>query len=161
MAATQDIVATYRRPGTVMRRLLGQGKREDRALIFLMVGCLMVFVGSMPKVARRAFETGSDVRVDLVDVLMPSIFILPLFMYGIAGLIYLVIRVVGSGVSAYGVRLVLFWSFLATSPLALLRGLTAGFVGPGIEVELVKVAWFGFFLWFVIAGFRTAAQEAV
>jgi hypothetical protein len=36
MSVSRDIVATWRRPRRVMRRLLAQGRREDRAIMFLM-----------------------------------------------------------------------------------------------------------------------------
>ncbi|MEO0865918.1 MAG: YIP1 family protein, partial [Pseudomonadota bacterium] len=59
--------------------------------------------------------------------------------------------------SAYGARLALFWALLASSPLVLLHGLTAGFVGPGIELQFVGFVWLVVFLWFWIGG--TIAQE--
>ena len=161
MAATQDIVATYRRPGAVMRRLLGQGKREDRALIFLMVGCLMVFVGQTPRLARQAFVEETDLGMLMGASLMAWLFIAPLLLYAIAALSFMLGRALRSGITAFGARMALFWALLASSPLVLLWGLTAGFVGPGIEMSLVGILWLGCFVWFWIAGFRTAAQEAV
>jgi hypothetical protein len=35
MSVSRDIVATWRRPRRVMRSLLSQGRREDRAIMFL------------------------------------------------------------------------------------------------------------------------------
>ena len=160
MAATQDIVATYRGPGTVMRRLLGRGVREDRALIYLMIGCLMVFVAQTPRLARQAFETGEELQMLLGASLMAWLFIAPLLLYVIAGLTAVVARVFRANLTGYGARMALFWALLASCPLMLLWGLTAGFVGPGIEMTLVGLLWCAAFLWFWISGLIAASKEA-
>ncbi len=160
MAATRDIVATYRGPGKVMRRLLGQGTREDRALIFLIVACMLVFVAQTPRLAREAFETETELNALLGASLMGWLFIAPLLMYLVAGLTALIGRVFRTGLSGFGARMALFWALLASSPLMLLWGLTAGFIGPGIEMDIVGIAWLVAFMWFWIAGLVTAAKEA-
>tara|TARA_R110002110_G_scaffold20312_3_gene82440 strand:- start:1784 stop:2272 length:489 start_codon:yes stop_codon:yes gene_type:complete len=159
MAATRDIVATYRRPGQVIARLLGQGTREDRALIYLMVGCLMVFVAQTPRLARQAHVTGEDLGMLMGGTLMAWLFVAPLVLYALAGTTQILGRLTGRGPGGYGARLALFWALLAASPLMLLWGLTAGFVGPGIEMTIVGVLWFAAFMWFWVAGFITAASE--
>lgn len=159
MAATRDIMATYRGPGKVLRRLLGQGKREDRALIYLMIGCLMVFVAQTPRLARQAFETGENLQMLMGASLMAWLFIAPLLLYGIGALSYALARLLRSRISSYGARMALFWALLASSPIMLLWGLTAGFVGPGIEMTGVGILWFAVFMWFWFAGFRAAQQE--
>ena len=159
MAATQDIVATYRGPGKVFSKLLSQGVREDRALIFLMVGCLIFFVAQTPRLAREAFETGQELNSLLAGSLMALVFIVPLVLYLIAGAIALIARLIGSNLSGYGARLALFWALLAASPLILLWGLTAGFVGPGVEMTIVGALWCAAFLWFWLTGLRVASRE--
>ncbi len=44
MPVARDIAATYRGPRRVMRRLLAQGRREDRAIAYLMISCFLIFV---------------------------------------------------------------------------------------------------------------------
>ena len=160
MAATRDIVATYRGPGKVIRRLLEQGTREDRALIYVMVACLMIFVAQTPRLARQAFETGEDLNMLLGGSLMALIFVAPLLLYAIGTLTYLIARMFRSKITGFSARLALFWALLASSPLILLWGLTAGFVGPGIEMKSVGMLWFAAFLWFWVAGFYAATSEA-
>ncbi|UWR13625.1 YIP1 family protein [Sulfitobacter sp. M368] len=160
MSATRDIVATYRGPGQVVRRLTGQGPREDRALIYLMLGCLMVFVAQTPRLAREAHETGADLGMSMGGTLMAWLFIAPLLLYLIASLSHLVARALGSSLSGFGARVALFWALLAASPILLLWGLTAGFVGPGIEMTSVGVIWVAVFLWFWLGGLRGAAKGA-
>ncbi|MBM1688173.1 YIP1 family protein [Sulfitobacter geojensis] len=161
MAATRDIVATYLGPGKVMRRLLGEGVREDRALIYLMIGCLMVFVAQTPRLAREAFETGENLQMLMGASLMAWLFIAPLLLYGLGGLTYLVARALRSKITGYGARLALFWALLASCPVMLLWGLTAGFVGQGIQLTVVGFIWFILFMWFWTGGFRAAAAEGV
>lgn len=160
MAATRDIVASYRGPGRVMRRLLEGGVREDRALIYLMIGCLMVFVAQTPRLARQSYVTGEDLGMLMGGTLLAWMFIAPLLLYFLAWVVYLVARILRASITVYGARLSLFWALLASSPLILLWGLTAGFVGPGIEMTLVGVVWLAVFLWFWIAGFIAAARRA-
>ncbi len=160
MAATRDILATYRGPGRVLRRLLGQGPREDRALIYLMIGCLMVFVAQTPRLARQAWLTGEDLGMLMGASLLAWLFIAPLIFYILAGLSQLVMRLFGSSSTAYTARMALFWALLASSPVMLLWGLTAGFVGPGIEMTGVGVLWLGVFFWFWIGGLLAARKEA-
>ncbi len=159
MPATRDIVATYRGPGKVMRRLLGEGAREDRALIYLMIGCLMVCVAQTPRLARQAFETGENLQMLMGASLMAWMFIAPLLLYALGALTFLLARVARADISNYGARLALFWALLASSPVMLLWGLTAGFIGPGVQMTVVGFCWFALFMWFWIAGFRAALAE--
>lgn len=161
MAATRDIVATYRGPGKVMRRILDRGTRENSALIYLMLGCLLVFVAQTPRLAREAFETGEELNALLGASLMAWLFIMPLVLYVIAAISQVLARIFGSKITPFGARVALFWALLATCPVMLLWGLTAGFVGPGIEMNIVGAVWCAAFLWFWISGFRAAAAEAV
>ena len=161
MAATRDIVATYRGPGRVMRRILDRGVREDRALMILMIGCLLGFVAQTPRLARVAFENGVELNALLGGALFGWIFVAPLALYLIAGLVWLVARLFRSRISGYGARIALFWALLAATPLLLLRGLTAGFIGAGLETDIVTTFWIAVLVWFWVSGLRAAGQGAV
>lgn len=159
MAATRDILASYRRPGTVVARIIGEGEQEPRALIFLMVGCLMVFVAQTPRLARQAFETGEDLRMLLGATLMAWLFIAPLILYVVAGVTHLVLKLGRRSSTPYGSRIALFWALLASCPLMLLWGLTAGFVGPGVEMTVIGVLWVSCFAWFWGAGLIASTKQ--
>ncbi|MHA6323606.1 YIP1 family protein [Roseivivax sp. CAU 1753] len=159
MAVTSDIVASYRRPGAVMHRLLSGARREDRALAILMAACVLYFVSRLPALARDAHLQGEELNPQLGGALFGWIFIAPLLMYGIAAVSHMVARVVGGQGSWYGARMALFWSLLASSPLVLLNGLVAGFIGPGPGLSVVGAIWVGVFLWFWIAGLRVAEKR--
>ncbi|WP_299627530.1 YIP1 family protein [uncultured Tateyamaria sp.] len=157
MAITSNIAATYRGPGRVITRLLSLGQREDRALMYLMSACIIIFIAQLPRLSREAHLTGQELDMLLGGTLMAWVIIAPLLMYIIAFVargIGMILR--GKG-SAYGARLALFWALLASSPLILLHGLTAGFIGPGLELQIVGLLWCVIFFWFWIGG--SLAQE--
>lgn len=132
MSVTQRILASWRSPRGVMRAMLAAGQREDRALVVLMVACLIMFVAQWPGLSRAAYlDPAVPLDARLGGALMGTLFLMPPLAYGLAGLSHLVARAMGGQGSWYGARLALFWSLLVISPLMLLQGLVAGFVGPG------------------------------
>lgn len=148
MPVTTDIVRTWRKPRAVMRGLLAQGKREDRAIAYLMIACFLIFVAQWPRLSRTAagFDLAPGADVPGLDRLiayefMAWLMIWPLFLYMFAALTHLGAKLFGGQGDWYGARVALFWSMLATVPLLLLHGLTAGFIGPGPETSLVGGVW--------------------
>ena len=158
MAVTSDIAATYRGPGRVVRRLLEMGQREDRALAFLMAGCVLVFVAQMPRLAREAHETGQELNMLMGASLLAWVIFAPILFYVIAALSHLLARLVGGRGDWYGARLALFWALLAAAPVLLLHGLVAGLIGPGTALDTVGGLALGVFLWFWLAGLRQAER---
>ena len=156
MPVTTDIVATYRGPRRVVRRLLDMGQREDRALVILIGACIVVFVAQWPRLAREAHLSEQALNPLLGASLMAWLFIAPLLLYALALLTHGVARLLGGRGSAFGARMALFWAFLAASPLILLHGLVAGFVGPGAGLQLVGLIWCGVFGWFWLSGLYEA-----
>ena len=163
MAVTADIMRSWRGPRAVMRDLLAQGKREDRALAYLIVFCLLVFVAQWPRLARTAagfdLAPGAEPR-DLMQMMSYELFawitIWPLAFYGIAAVSHLVAKVFRGRGTFYTARLALFWSLLASVPVLLLYGLMAGFLGPVAGTHLVGAAWGVGFLWIWLQSLREA-----
>ncbi|AXT26032.1 YIP1 family protein [Ruegeria sp. AD91A] len=160
MAVSSDILATYRGPGRVVRRLLEMGQREDRALVFVMAFCVVAFVAQLPSLARKAHLEGLELNMLLGGALLGTVIILPLFFYALAFASFGAARLVGGRGTAYGARLALFWALLSSTPLVLLNGLVAGFIGPGPALTLVGLIWLGVFFWFWLAGLRQAQRQA-
>ncbi|KNG95231.1 hypothetical protein [Pseudaestuariivita atlantica] len=158
MSVTRDIVATYRRPGTVMRRLLDMGPREDRALAILMAACVLVFISQWPVLNRRAHLEQVELAPLLGASLLAWVFIAPLMFYVIALIVTMALRAFGYSEPGYPARITLFWPLLATSPLILLYGLTLGFTGPGPAASIVGAIWFAVFIWFWISGLRQVTR---
>ena len=142
-----------------MTRLLALGQREDRALAYLMAGCLIVFIAQMPRLAREAHINGDDLNMLMGASLMAWVFVAPLVLYVLAAISHVIAKVFRGKGTHYGARLALFWALLASSPLMLLNGLVAGFIGPGLELQAVGFLWFAVFGWFWIGGL-VAAERA-
>ncbi len=152
MSAVSDIVATYGGPRRVVRRILQAGVREERALVILMAGCVVVFVAQWPRLARQAHEQGQELNPLLGGALFAWLFVMPLVLYTLALISHWVLRILGGKGQPFGARIALFWALLASGPIMLLWGLTAGFVGPGSALTLVGVIWIAVFLWVWFSG---------
>ncbi|MGB8815222.1 MAG: YIP1 family protein [Paracoccaceae bacterium] len=148
MAISTDILESYRRPRAVIRRKLDAGPREDRALATLIAACALNFISQWPGLARAAyFDPSRPLDARIGGALLGTVFLLPLVAYAIAGLSHLAAKALGGQGSAYGARLALFWSLLAITPLLLLNGLVAGFIGAGPARISVAVAVFAAFVY--------------
>lgn len=153
MPVTADIAASYRGPGRVIDRLWAAGRREDRALMFALLACGLVFVAQAPWQARQAHldpEVPLEARLYWSGLFL--IFLLPFGLYALAALSGLVLRLLGHGGGFYAARLALFWALLASCPLILLAGMVAGFIGPGPGLSALSVIWLAVFGWFWAAG---------
>ena len=157
MSVTTDIGASYRGPGRVVTRLLGQGAREGFALNIVMFACIMMFIAQAPYQAREAhFDPDVPLMARMYWSAFLWIFIVPLLLYTFSAIVYGLSRLAGRNITGYGVRLSLFWALLASSPVILLLGLIAAFVGPGAGLQAVAMIWLLNILWFWISGLRAA-----
>lgn len=157
MALTQDIFATYKGPKRVVARFLAQGRNEVRALLFVLIAGVLMFVAVAPYQAR---EAQLDAEVPLEARLYWSalfyILILPIFIYLFALVVWGLARIARRQITGYEIRFTLIWALLASTPIMLLMGLTAGFIGPGIQLQLLGLVWFLVFGWFWISGLLSA-----
>ncbi|MEO9682208.1 MAG: YIP1 family protein [Tateyamaria sp.] len=159
MALTRNIAATYRGPGRVVSAILNGEAREDRLLYILLTACAVIFVAQAPYQAREAhLDETVPLQARLYWSAFLWIFLFPLVMYVIAAFVWLVNRVVPSPPSGHDIRAVLFWSLLASSPIILLLGLTAGMIGPGPALQSIALLWCLVFAWFWIAGTLAARR---
>ena len=149
-----------------MRDLLAMGQREDRAIAYLMVACLLIFVAQWPRLSRKAagFDLAPGAETPEMTQLVAYEFLAwlmvwPLLFYAIAGVSHLVAKVFGGKGTHYSARIALFWTLLATTPVLLLHGMTAGFIGPGPQTNLIGAVWLIAFvvIWFL--SLRTAEQS--
>lgn len=156
MAVTDDIVATYRGPGAVMRRLLTGERHEARALTYLVAALVVIYVAQWPGLSRAAhFEPDVPLVQRMVASFLAVLAMIPAF-YLLAALGHLAARLLGGQGDFFGARIALFWALLAVTPLMLLQGMVAGFIGPGVQATLVGVIVFAVFLWFWVSGLRVA-----
>jgi hypothetical protein len=160
MSITAEIARTYRSPGAAVRSQLEHGKREDRALMVLMLACGLIFVAQWPRLSREAYLTDRPLEVLLGGALMAWIFVAPLLLYGLAAVSILVLRLVGRAPQPFAARFALFWALLSATPLWLLHGLVAGLAGPGPVLAAIGAVALAAFLWFWWSGLRTAWGSA-
>ena len=161
MAVSTDIARTWRGPRPVLRGLLAQGVREDRALIYLMIGLVVVFVSRLPALQREAVLGQGEFTRDAIYAFFGLIMLAPLIFYLLAELGRLVARALGARATSFGGRLALFWAWLAASPAALLYGLGAGFAGPAEPgTQVAGAIWLAALLWFWVQGLREASARA-
>ncbi len=148
MAIVDDIVGTYRSPAAVIRRKLGAGPREDRALATLMGACALVFVAQWPGLARSAaLDPTQPLDARMAGALLGAVFLVPLAAYGVAGFSHMVAGRFGGKGTYFGARLALFWALLAVSPVMLLQGLAQGLIGPGVMATVIGIGVLAVFLY--------------
>ena len=161
MALASDIVASYRRPGAILRRRLGAPERaEARALVTVMLACFLIFVAQWPRLSRESTLTGQELDMLLAGALLGWLFVAPLILYGIAGVSHLVAhRALGGHATYTEARMALFWALLAAAPLWLLWGLVAGFSGPGPLLDAVGIVALLAFLGLWAGGLYAVERE--
>ncbi|PHQ97729.1 MAG: YIP1 family protein [Marinosulfonomonas sp.] len=137
MGVSADIIRSWRHPRRVMAARLSEGLREDRALVFLIVACLLMFVAQWPRLQLEALiDPDIPLEARLGGALMGWLFIAPLALYAIAALSRIIARLLGGQGSWLSARMALFWSLLAVTPLWLLNGLVTSVNGPGLVRDI-------------------------
>ena len=102
---------------------------NERELLFLaFTGTLILFMANLPvQVIKSSTEVGVDPSIYIGLIAFVSFFFIPLFLYTIALILFLIFRVFNGAASFYELRLALFWSLNVAGPLLLLNGLLKGF----------------------------------
>lgn len=153
MSIAPDILRTYRAPRAVLAARTSGPVREDRALAALMAACGLIFVAQWPRLAREAWADPSvafDAR--LGGALFAWLLIMPLALYVLTSALGLVISALGARRSGFEVRMTVFWSLLASTPLWLLAGLVGGFIGTGGVFTAVSTLALAVFVVFAALG---------
>jgi len=157
MSLTADILRSYRAPRSVLQRHLDAPRREERALLYLVVACILIFAAQWPALTRAAqIDPSVPLQARLGGAIMAVLFVLPLLAYGLAFLLWLVARPFGP-ISPVGARLALFWAMLAVSPLMLAQGAFLSALGPGVS-RLFGLLVLAAFLAILFGGLRAALE---
>jgi len=156
MSVTTDIANMYRRPRAVIDRLLSMGQREDRALAILMGACLVTFFAQLPRLSRENHIEGGTLEQTMSYEFLAWMMLWPLMFYGIAALARIIAKIIGGKGTWFTARLTLFWALLAATPMMLLNGLVAGFIGPSPALYVSGSLWVVAFGLFWALGMRAA-----
>lgn len=161
MAITDDILRSWRDPKAAIRTQLGRERSEGRAVTFLMTACLLIFLAQWPRLARIAQEEPEIPFQGLLGgALMAWLFIAPILLYGLAGLLQAASRLLRRPIDGYAARLSLFWALLAASPLWLFYGLVAALAGSGAVRTAIGFVILIAFFWLLGRMLGAAALEA-
>jgi hypothetical protein len=155
MSVAADIWRSWRAPRRVLARLLAQGRREDRALAFLMLGCALIFVSEWPRLGRAVAEAPLEAR--LGGAMLAWLALMPLVFYALAGLSRVAARALGGQGSFSGARLALFWAVLAAAPLWLAAAAVET-VAPGPAAALAGALALAALVWIWLAGLYEAER---
>ena len=129
MAVTRDIIESWGRPQTVVRRMLDAGMSEPFAFSLLVTFLILAFTAAAPNMAREAyFRPDTPLMQRLLAAALGLLATIPLW-YLLAALGHLVARALGGKGSYFGGRLALFWALVVVSPAMLLQGLVQGLLG--------------------------------
>ncbi|MES2916025.1 MAG: YIP1 family protein [Pseudomonadota bacterium] len=139
MTVSNDLVATWRHPRTILRQHLARGQSEAFAFTLLLVFLVLAFIGQWPSAAREAFLAQEpSVAPRILARALAVLATIPLW-YGLAALSRLVARRMGGQGTWYGARIALFWTLATIGPLMLLQGLVSGMIGPGPALSAVTL----------------------
>lgn len=162
MSTAQAILRSYRAPRTVMRSHLARGVGEERALAWVMIACLLFFVAQLPALSRQSHLAADGPPFEALagGAFLGTVLIAPLLFYGLAAISHLIARAFGGQGTWLEARLALFWGLMAATPLVLLRGLVAGFIGEGPSLSVTSLVAFAAFLFVWLNGLITVERKA-
>ncbi len=153
MSVVRNIIRTYKSPRKTISGLIAQGPREPEVLVFAMLACGLIFVAQWPVLSRAAaLDPSVTFEQRMGGALFGIMFMLPLLLYGLAGLLQLALRLFSAKVIGLHVRLVLFWSLLSVTPLMLAQGGLSAFLGATSAVMVFGFVVAGVFLYILGAG---------
>lgn len=135
----------FTRPREVFAGFRAAGLTEERLLVMVAFAALVNFALQAPWQLVIERQDGELARAEFGAFLVVSLFIIPLFLYGVAGLVQLACRLFGGQGSWPEGRLALFWAVLSSVMLmALLRLLLLPLGGPEVVENLLIGLYFLF-----------------
>ena len=154
MSVVINISKTYYKPTQMYSKLFAAGASEKENLAYLVGGCVISFVAQWPAQSRQAFINQQPVDELMGAILLSNLFLLPLIFYLVSAIIFIISKIFKSNILGVELRLIIFWSYLAATPILLLVGLVEGFFGKNYQYYTVAGLWLSVFLAFVYSGFR-------
>lgn len=163
MSLTANILRSYRDPAAVVRGLALGDLREPQVMFFALLACGLIFVAQWPGLSRAAtLDPSVTFEQRMGGAMFGIMFLLPLVLYALAGLLQLGLRLAGASVPGIFARLALFWALLVVTPLMLLQGGLSAFLGSGAVSQgfgFVVLTVFVYILARNVAAVRAVAQS--
>ena len=149
MSVVSNVLYTYRSPSKAFERMYARPDSEATSLGYLMGACFLTYVAQWPYLARQAHLEEFNLQTSLAASLLAWLLIAPLLLYTLAIVLYFFHKFFKGSKSSAQIRVGLFWSFLAATPLMMLFGLVKGFLGHGTAESIVGFFWFVAFSYFI------------
>ena len=149
MSVVSNVLYTYRSPSKAFERMYARPDSEATSLGYLMGACFLTYVAQWPYLARQAHLEEFNLQTSLAASLLAWLLIAPLLLYTLAIVLYFFHKFFKGSKSSAQIRVGLFWSFLAATPLMMLFGLVKGFLGHGTAESIVGFFWFLAFSYFI------------
>ncbi len=132
-----------------MARQLAAPPREERLLFYVFLGCFLGFIAGLPGAIAQArlLEEPDAVTGVVAGRIFAAIFFAPLFLYGVAAVSVLAMRLAGKKQSFYTGRLALFWAILVAMPVLLGASLIEALVPVRVLAEIINLLAFLAFVW--------------
>ena len=154
MSLVTNISKTYYKPIQTYSKMFAAGASEKENLAYLVGGCVISFVAQWPAQSRQAFINQQPVNELMGAILLSNLFLLPLIFYLASAVIFIFAKIFRSAISGIELRLIIFWAYLAATPVLLLVGLVEGFFGKSYQYFAVAGLWFLVFFAFIYSGFK-------
>ena len=149
MSVVSNVLYTYRSPSKAFERMYASPANEATSLGYLMGACFLTYVSQWPHLARQAHLEEFNLQTSLAASLLAWLLIAPLLLYTLALVLYFFHKFFKGSKSSAQIRMGLFWSFLAATPIMMLFGLVKGFLGDGTAESIVGFFWFVAFSYFI------------
>lgn len=160
MSLMRNIARSYRAPGKVVSGLARGDLREPQVLFFGLLACGLIFVAQWPGLSRAAaLDPSITFEQRMGGALFGVMFVLPLLLYALAGLLQVGLRLVRRPVPGLHARLALFWALLAVTPLMLVQGGMSAFLGAHPAVMAFGFVVACAFLYILGAGLRAVMRS--
>lgn len=161
-----SILAGYPDFRASARARLAARPRDAELLMLAFLVSGVGFVTGLPGAAQTA--AGIDQPDALIGVLagraFAALFLVPLFLFALSGVLHLGARLFGGAGDFYAARVAVIWAVVLALPLVVLNGLASAMMlyvsGPAVQVSagIISLLSSGAFLW-ILAGCLAAAED--
>ena len=141
-------------------RLMNKKTIGERDLLLLVLtGTIIFFMANLPMQIIKSYtivDVDTKVYIGLIGFI--SFFFIPLFMYFIAGIIFVVCKIFKGTASFFESRLALFWSINVAGPLIIFEGCLLGFFSEVKGIEYASIVLQIFIAWIISTMVAEAEQ---
>ena len=160
MSTVPLILMSYRSPKKAFVTKLSEGVSETKIFIWLFVSCFLSFLARLPLLSREMHLNVDSPPFEsmIAGILVSSLFMAPLFFYGLSVILCLIFRFWFKGLKWFYFRSAFFWSLLAISPLVLLRGALVGITGINPYINVISILVFIYLIFLLLSSVRTITK---